>query len=95
MAHQWTQSRIALSLIRADLTRFKDRQKYRIKQLESGQIKILDDSFYYAKYHIRELEKFIKKLEKIEERDRLVKRLDRPARNKMAGINRLGGSYGR
>jgi hypothetical protein len=63
--------------------------------MKSEQTKQLDDSFYYVKYHLKELEKNLKKLEKWEERDKILKKLDRPTKDKTAGINRfMSGKYG-
>jgi len=64
--------------------------------MKSEHTKQLDDSYYYVKYYLKGLETNLKRLEKWEARDRAMKKLDRPVKDKTAGINRfLGGTYGR
>lgn len=61
----------------------------------SSQTLMLDDEYNTAQFYIKNLDRTIKRIEFFENREIKIKKLDRPPKDKMAGINRRQtGTYG-
>jgi len=86
---------LALVILSIEMKNAGSRQRSRLRKMGVQSLAV-DQILHNLRLSMQTLRKNVKKLERLEEREHAAKRMDRPARNKLAGVNmNLTGTFGK
>ncbi len=86
---------LALVILSIEVKNAGARQRARMRRLGTQSLSV-DGLLHQIRGSLKNLRVQVKRLDRLEERERLARKQDKPARDKLAGVNRkLTGTFGK